>query len=585
MIHHPRFVDGKSCFCLKALPLTAFFLFLSLSSPLGSLHAAPIPDAGTLMQVQPKSSPQLPVESAPALSPEVPAATEEKAGPLITVKAFRIVGSKAIAESELQAQLVGYVGKEYSFKQLQAIAMRLVGHYVQKGYLTRVFIAPQEFTDGTVTYTVVEGKVGSLSLTADPTAKRIDAPRLERMLNARVTSGELLSLQTLGEATNILNNQPGVKATATLKPGNAEGGVDIAVLAADTPLATYTAQVNNTGSRATGLMQATGSTTLNNPTGHFDQASLLANLSEGIAYGSADYSIALGNRGLRLGVNGSYMDYRITQSSLSSLDAHGTAGSIGLYGSYPIMMQTQKSLIVSGGLNQKSLTDYALGAQIDYRIVTDGNITLSGSWNNGLIPGFVNYTANLVVGRVDLTNNPDALLQDQATRNTSGSFTKLTWRVTDILSLGRKWSMLTNLRGQFADQNLDTSEQFTLGGLNAVRAYPVGEAFGDEGWLLSVDVMRPVTDKLNVKLFVDYGQITLNHNTWTGWNAYSPGLPNNYALSAAGVGADWKVSSFASITATLAVPLTSNPGRNSNNRNTDGTPNNGFASLGLNTNF
>ena len=41
---------------------------------------------------------------------------------------------------------------------------------------------------------------------------------------------------------------------------------------------------------------------------------------------------------------------------------------------------------------------------------------------------------------------------------------------------------------QLANKNLDSSEKFTLGGIGGVRAYPSGEASGDEGRKISFDL-------------------------------------------------------------------------------------------------
>jgi hemolysin activation/secretion protein len=61
-------------------------------------------------------------------------------------------------------------------------------------------------------------------------------------------------------------------------------------------------------------------------------------------------------------------------------------------------------------------------------------------------------------------------------------------RVNEKLNL----QLLAN--AQFADKNLDSSEKLSLGGATGVRAYPSGEASGDEGRKLSVDA------KYNVKI-------------------------------------------------------------------------------------
>ena len=245
-----------------------------------TLHAAPpLPDAGQLLQQQPKVPATTVAPPAPAVPSPVSDGSVEKAGPSILVKGFRIVGATLISEQELQTQLAEHIGKTYSFQQLQIIALRLIGYYAEQGYLARVFLAPQAFSDGIVTFTVVEGKLGALKLDDKIDVSRIDAARVQRFLAARLTPGAPLSMSAVGEALNILNEQPGIEARASLKPGVGEGAVDLLINAKATSPTTYRTEINNHGARGTGELQLTGSIALNNPTGNFDAASLLLNRS------------------------------------------------------------------------------------------------------------------------------------------------------------------------------------------------------------------------------------------------------------------------------------------------------------------
>ena len=72
-------------------------------------------------------------------------------------------------------------------------------------------------------------------------------------------------------------------------------------------------------------------------------------------------------------------------------------------------------------------------------------------------------------------------------------------------------------------------EQFSLGGANAVRAYPQGEAFGDEGHLATVELRRNFKQSLQGVMFYDAGSIVINHNP------YLPS-PNTRFLSGGGMG-------------------------------------------------
>ena len=169
--------------------------------------------------------------------------------------------------------------------------------------------------------------------------------------------------------------------------------------------------------------------------------------------------------------------------------------------------------------------------------------------------------------------------------NTSGSFSKISYNADYLRLITQSWSLNATLRGQFANKNLDSVERFDLGGPNGVRAYPVGEASGDEGWLLSLSASDKISDTLAANVFLDTGSVRLNRNTWAGWNAGNTNLPNTYQLSGVGIGFDWRFSPMALLAFSIAAPLGNNPGRDSNGLNSDGYNNHARAWLSLNTQF
>ena len=89
-----------------------------------------------------------------------------------------------------------------------------------------------------------------------------------------------------------------------------------------------------------------------------------------------------------------------------------------------------------------------------------------------------------------------------------------------------------------ASKNLDSSEKMVLGGMDGVRAYPQGEAFGDQGVLVNVEarLLLPKPESLpgNIHLigFVDAGSVTINKNPWAPGN-------NKRNLASYGVGLTW----------------------------------------------
>jgi len=78
-----------------------------------------------------------------------------------------------------------------------------------------------------------------------------------------------------------------------------------------------------------------------------------------------------------------------------------------------------------------------------------------------------------------------------------------------------------------------------LGGAYAVRAYPEGEAYGDEGFVATIEARialdqwtAPLPGRFQLIGFVDTGEVNFAHDPWF------PG-PNRARRSGVGVGVNW----------------------------------------------
>ncbi len=86
------------------------------------------------------------------------------------------------------------------------------------------------------------------------------------------------------------------------------------------------------------------------------------------------------------------------------------------------------------------------------------------------------------------------------------------------------------MAGQTASKNLDSSEKFSLGGINGVRAYPQGEASGDEGYRATVELRHNVIPNVQATVFYDVGKVTINRKP------FGPAASNSRNLAGVGVG-------------------------------------------------
>ena len=72
---------------------------------------------------------------------------------------------------------------------------------------------------------------------------------------------------------------------------------------------------------------------------------------------------------------------------------------------------------------------------------------------------------------------------------------------------------------------------------------------------------------------------------WAGWNAGNPRLQNDYRLSGAGIGVDWRFVTQGIVSFVIATPIGRNPGRDVNDRNVDGGTNGTRGWISINLQF
>jgi hemolysin activation/secretion protein len=535
----------------------------------GLAQAQQVPDAGSLLREQTK--PALPISPPrPIAVPGAVEATPAKPaeGTRFRVKGFRILQATLFTQEQLQAPLADLVGKELGFGELQQASARLMELYQKHGYVARVFLPAQAIQDGVVEIVVVEGVAGSILLQGE--SQRLDKARIQRLVENQQAVGDVIRVDHIATAVAILNEQPGLGVKSSLKAGAQDGLTDLVIQLEEKPLLSYSLQANNQGSESTGELQLGGNLSLSNPTGLFDLGVLTFNKSDGTDFVRGDYTLAVGNTGLRLGLNASQLNYKVTQSSLSALQSQGEASTLGLVGQYPLLRSDTLNLSLSANLDQKAMVDKTVAGEIGNKRVNVSNLGLAGMGTDNLWGGGnTGFGLNIIAGDVDLGRNAGALAADQSARQTQGSYQKLAFNLSRRQAAGQSLEINASLTGQVAEKNLDSSERFTLGGPTGIRAYPIGEATGDEGWLAKLIASYTVSKQLTASAFVESGFVKLNKSTWTGWNSTTPNLGNEYGLTGAGLSLDWKISA-ATLTVVLATPLGSNPGADSQGKDADG---------------
>lgn len=487
----------KTSFRLSALTLALTASFPALTQT--------APDAGEILQqnTPPRETPR----PSPAITIEAPpASTAQPGGGQVTLQAISFGGNSVFSERELLDVLGPVTGKSYDLAGLRELANRITEHYSAAGYpFARAYIPPQPMTDGKLLVNVVEGRYGKVQTAGDPSLAAAAQKFLSPLKMGNVISSKLLERTTL-----ILDDQPGVKVTPVIRPGEAVGTGDLDVRVERSPRIKGDVGVDNHGNRFTGEHRLRANVLFDSPFMLGDQIALrLLHSDENLWLGSIGYSLPLGFSGLRGNIGYAHTSYDLGKG-FSSLDATGTAKVSSLGVSYPIIRSQKTNLTGAATYQHKALNDrqgltgtdsdkssesVPLVLQFDRR---------DGLGGGGITYGGISYTAGHL--KLDATLRAADIASGVDSR---GHFDKWNLDVARIQALPAGFTLFGRVSAQWAGKNLDSSERLSLGGAYGVRAYPSGEGNGDEGWVAQLE-LRYAAGHFSPYLFHDAGHAKIN---------------------------------------------------------------------------
>lgn len=510
----------------------------------GLLAAAPAlaqtpPDAGQLLQEN-RPAPTL-LKPSPRIQILPPAeATTLPGGATVSLKAVRFSGNSIFSNDQLAAVLGAVTGTSYDLAGLQGLAQRISQHYRAAGYpFARALVPEQKFTNGELEIAVVEGRYGKVSATGD--ARFVAAAQ---GFLSDLEPGSVINAASLERVTLILDDQLGIRTAPLIRPGQEAGTGDLLVDVHPTPAFKGEVGLDNHGNRYTGEYRARASLQWDSPFMLGDQISVRGNVSdEGQWLGSLGYSLPIGTSGLRGNVGYAHTRYELAKQ-FASLDATGTADITSLGLSYPLIRSKKTNLTLAGAYQYKKLEDKqgATSTQNDKHSKVLP-LTLQFDQRDGLGGGGITY-GSVAYTHGDLDLDAALSASDAASARTQGSFDKWNLDVARIQATPlNPLTLFARLSAQWAGKNLDSSEDFGLGGPNGVRAYPVGEGFGDQGWLAQIEARYQI-GSLTPYVFWDAGHVTLNKKRWAAGN-------NDRKLAGYGLGARYNEPTW-SVGASLA---------------------------------
>lgn len=450
----------------------------------------------------------------------------------IPVKRLVIRGNHLIPTAELQALVRPAEGRKLTLGALRGYVDRITEAYQKRGYpVAYAYLPAQTIRDGVITIAVVEPRYDQV-VAAGTSRLR---PGITRR-TAGVRPGETIAAEPLQRGLLLLNQTPGVQIKGMLVPGRQPGTSTLRIERHDLPVVTAALSENDYGNRYTGKFLTNVTVGADDPFGFGSSLAVNGILSNtgGLKSGGFEATSPDIWNGLRAGLYGSASSYRLG-GSFNSLDEVGRATQLGGDLSFPLILQPGRLLTIRFDALEDWLAQStrSVGAEAAQTISLQ-RITLYGAvadrWGG-------TTSGSLALSHGTLSIAPAAARAlDAAGPQTAGSFVFAQAQLGRTQTLPHGFALSLSASGQLSGQNLDSSQQFYLGGPYGVMGYAVGDGGGDEGYLLRARLSHrlPVPrlpGQLSGSLLAQNGTVWTRHTSYRGATG-----PERLTLSGVGLG-------------------------------------------------
>jgi hemolysin activation/secretion protein len=477
-------------------------------------------------------------DAVPGTSADVP--------PTIHVKRFTLNETlHGPLASQVRALFASAEGRDLTFAQITEVRIKL-NTLLRKhdGAIVFAVLPEQDARNGVLKFDIVRGHIEDVSIRNKSRVSDVMLEHIFRINRKRdaATPANTPQLPELLHAVDVARVMPGIASvTPVLSRGDEEGGTKARIDIDPERALQGSLVMDNGGSPGAGRYRIGTQWVANSPFGIGDRARLTAFGAPGgiqdkdgrdghTWIGVASYEVPMGFSGARGGVQYSRVQYALG-GMLQGL-GNGFASVASAYVNQPLVLSVDDELQLGVTFSRKMLSDVFFDYDFRRRS-TVASFALSGT-HYGSAFGRANafqYGMSLDAGKIKQLS---AGLGDPST---AGEFVKWNGSADYTQSLWRGANLRARFSAQLANRHLDSSEQMSLGGPNAVRAYGYEAPSVDVGAIVSLDLSQqiPVIPGLSAKTFVDVGQGVINRtqalvgagNTWTA-AGYGVGLSYQY---------------------------------------------------------
>lgn len=423
--------------------------------------------------------------------------TAEPAGQArFRLRDVRVGPSRILSAADIDRTVQPYLNRDVTLDDLYRIVNALNDLYKQKRVPTaRAILPPQEVTDGVVTIQLIEGRLGTVTVTGNATT-RADFIRYRVRLN----EGEPVDLTRLERDLLRFNAVFDARIKALLKPGKEFGTTDFTLTVVEPNRFEGTIYSDNTGRDETGKERGGFTIAANSLLGRRDRLSFGGVFADGTQGFNVAYDVPVGRWGTRVRISFDTSDVDVEDGPLAPLNIEGDSDVLSFVITHPFLVRAARQLTAFTGYNIKSSDTAVSGVEV---FNTDVRSAVLG----------INYlqydSRGYWYAQSVLTQGFDAFGGDRDFLKSNSEFSRIHF-------LSKRVYLLLRTSLQFSDEPfLPSSEQLQMGGLTTVRGYREGILIGDAGYFVNAELHFPVAisinnqdlfrNRLNAFVFADQG--------------------------------------------------------------------------------
>lgn len=433
------------------------------------------------------------VAVAQASEEKAPAAEAEQTGDFsFPIRTYYVSGNTLFPDERINELLVPLTGEKKKSADVEAARDLLEKFYHDNGYPAVLVNIPEQSTDGgTINLQVLEGKVGTVTVTGN----RWFSSEMLRERLPSLTPGNQVSSAAIKQDFTAINVNPDRKVTPGMGPGKEPGTVDFEVKVEDQLPFHGSLELNNKAGHNSTELRLTGQVRYDNLWQQEHSLSLQYQMSpqdtREVKVFNGTYMLPMPwNRDHRFILYGMW-----TGSESPVGDGFRSTGKGMVIGGRYLLPLTGKgaySHSLTFGADYKDFEDVLTTDTADVRTPVSYmpvSMAYSGSLFNAESKALTLLNAGVAMTFRGAVTDQDEF-NDKRFKGRANYLTA-TLGLEQRQPLGAGFDLNAKIDGQLASEPLVSNEEFSAGGMDSVRGYRESEAMSDSGLHWSLEAIAP----------------------------------------------------------------------------------------------